>query len=1112
VIGPRGPLAARRVTAHSVVLIAAALTTLVAAAVGAALAVFAGQALPQAVRHDLSVAPGTSLTAQASVGGSQMGQVTSALRQAIGSAIHPVPFGFWQASWSNPLGLVPGKLPGPPPSAGRGNTPIVEVAAMQGVADHAVLLSGHWPAGAAGTGGAGRAGGAAGIGAAGGVAGAGGTGGAVQAAVPAPVAALLHVSVGEVLHLHDRVSGASATFQVTGLFSRRQEAAGSAAYWNLDSLPASGSSTLGGFTTYGPLVVDAAAFGSRLAVGSGTWFAQPDMAAFTGTDLSAVAGQVGALRGYVSNAPGLDGMQLTTALPTVLAGTASDLAVARSLLVISALQLFVLATAALVAVARLLVSQREGETALLTARGATRWQLTRLTAAEIVPLCGAAALAGGASGVWLARVLGGTVHAGDGTAAGGIPAHAAGTWVDALIAAAVIGLLACVAMLVPVLRAGPGAARVRRGRQGAVAAATRAGADLGLVVLAVLAGWQLRRYSAVTASAAGNGATASIDPVLVLAPALALAGGTVVMLRLLPAAARAGDRLAARGRGLTASMAGWQFSRQPLRQGGAALLLVMAVATGTLALAQHQSWTRSADDQAAFATGADLRVDLASPLPAGQTSTVTHAPGVRGAMAVSVLPVAVPSEVVAIGAGQAPGVALLRGDEASLPAARLFAAIAPRAGTGGTALSGTPAAIELTATLSPARLSPFVAQMTVIDAKGAAYQIPAGTLPADGRPHLLSAPLGGSLASYPLRLAQVSLDYVMPARKTKPLTLTVTGARLGGWAASASSPELDSLLTSSATIGPSADPDAIGWQPAARGGTLTFGAGYGQAAANPGFTPPGPAEPVNGQVTLTAGGVAPTVVPAIATRAFMAANDTSVGGTVPATIGGVQVPVKIVAQASTFPTVTGSALIMDLTTIQAFLASHSAVPLPVTQWWLATADHRAPAGLARTLPSGAAVTSRIDLAAATTSDPLSDAPQQALLAMAVAAALLAVCGFWVSIAADVRQRRGENALLAALGVAQRSAAAQLFLEKLLLSVPSAALGLVQGTVVARLLVPAVTLTPAAGPPVPPPVTLLDLPQTAALAAFIAVVPALAAAFVVIRRPDPAAELRATEAA
>ena len=39
-----------------------------------------------------------------------------------------------------------------------------------------------------------------------------------------------------------------------------------------------------------------------------------------------------------------------------------------------------------------------------------------------------------------------------------------------------------------------------------------------------------------------------------------------------------------------------------------------SVATGTLALAQHQSWTRSAADQAADTAGADVRVNLAAPL------------------------------------------------------------------------------------------------------------------------------------------------------------------------------------------------------------------------------------------------------------------------------------------------------------------------------------------------------------------------------------------------------------------------------------------------------------------------------------------------------------------
>src|SRR6201996_2690883 len=81
---PRGPLPARRLTAHWVVVAAAALTTLVAAAVAAALAAFAGQALPQAARHDLTVAPGTALTASGSFSGATLATTTDALRSAIG--------------------------------------------------------------------------------------------------------------------------------------------------------------------------------------------------------------------------------------------------------------------------------------------------------------------------------------------------------------------------------------------------------------------------------------------------------------------------------------------------------------------------------------------------------------------------------------------------------------------------------------------------------------------------------------------------------------------------------------------------------------------------------------------------------------------------------------------------------------------------------------------------------------------------------------------------------------------------------------------------------------------------------------------------------------------
>jgi hypothetical protein len=1086
VTSPRGPLPVRRMTAHWVVLAAAALTTLVAATVGAAFAAFAGQALPQAVRHDLVVAPGTTLAAAGSFASGNPAQTSAALRSSIASGLGGVSFSFWQGIWSDPLGFLAGSLPAKPASIISDNIPQLQAASLEGVTDHAVLVTGKWPgqfpASAADP---------------------------IPAALPASTAALLKLRPGDVLRVQDQDTGAPVTFILTGLYAERQSPASVSSYWPLDSIPASGSvngtGTASGYTTYGPLVVSPSTFPGRLAEGAGTWVAQPDMAGFKAAHLFGIS--------VVFGSSLLSTLTLTTNLPTVLADTGDNFAVAKSLLGISALELLVLTAAALLAVARLLAAQREGETALLTARGATRWQLTRLTAVEVIPLSLVTALIGGLAGIRLARLLGSTLY-GPGTAGGSVPdggisLGALGTWLDALTAALGIAVLSIAALLYPVLRPRRAAAQGQQGRRAMLSRATAAGADLALVTLAVLACWQLRRYSAVSTSA---GSPPAIDPVLVLAPALALAAGTVLTLRLLPAAARVVDRVSAASRGLTSALAGWQFSRQPLRQGGAALLLVMAVGTGTLALAQHQSWTRSAADQAAYVTGGDAQVNLASPVPAGATTSITGAAGVRAAMAVSVVQEATPAPMVAIDAARAPKIALLRADQSSLPPADLLRSITPSSPSGGQLINGRPLSVKFTVTLSRAPLGPVYAQFTVTDATGAAFQFSSAVFSADGRPHVLTASLGGTDAAYPLRLSQVTLFYTLPAKQPKtPVSLTIAGATPSTWTAVASSPQLVSDLSTNNMYGPSAGPRLTGWQRAPGGATLTFAPGYGQWSQAPGASPV-LTGPVAGQISLSAPNTRLAAVPAIATTAFDSTNNTHVGSIVQTTVNRTTVPAKIVAVASAFPTITGAGLVMDLSTLEAFLVSHGAAPLAVTQWWLATADGQVPASLTRALPPGATTLSSAALAAATVADPLSAAPQRALLAMTVAAALLAIFGFWVSIAADVRQRRAENAVLAALGVSQRSAAAQLFLEKLLLSTPAAALGLLLGEVVARLLVPAVTLSPTAQTPVPPPLTMFDLPQTIPLAVAVAVLPALAAALVVFRRPDPAAELRAAETA
>ena len=1084
----RGSLTLPRMNSHRLVIIAAALTTVVAAALAAALTTFSSQALPRAVRHDLANSTGTSLSVIGSVNASQAAQYDTILPSLIKSSLGGTPFGFYRADWSDPLGFVPGALPATPatPGGGAANTPIAEAASLSDVTGQAQLTSGSWP-------------------------GAPVRGQPIPTALPDTSATLLHVTVGNVLRMRDRITEGYIQFVVTGLYRPRQV---SSPYWNLSQVAPTGSTTAGGFTTFGPLTVAPAAFAGGLAVNQGTWLAEPQTASIPADQLTAVADNVNGLRANLANAQQLPSLTLTTGLPAVLDGTASDLDVARSLLAICAVLLFLLAAAALLAAARLLAGQREAESAMLTARGATRGQLVRLTAAEAIPLCVLSSAAGGVLGVLVARLVAGT-------------GPTSGAWLAAVAVAAGAVLI----MLVPALSTvAPGAARARRGRQAAISGISRAGADVALVLLAVLAGWQLRHYSAVSAGANGN---FGIDPVVVIAPALALAGGTVLALRLLPAGGKAGDRLAARGRRLTAALASWQISRQPIRQGGAALLIVLAVATGTLALSQRQSWTRSDHDQAAFSTGADVRADTSQPLSAAQVAGLARLPGVQHTMPVATVPqTATGSQLLALDSGQAANVTLLRADQSPVNAAALFGKIARTGPPPGVALPGRAAVVQLTARLGPASLglAPVTVNVSVQDADHDVYQLDAGVLPADGRPHTLTVTLGNQAGSgaqagpaqYPLRLTSVSVDYTLPARKPHgpatfavdsfsagPGTAQVAGSELGAWPAAGSSTELAGARQTNGTAGPSELP-AVNARSTSDGAlSVTFGTGYGLGAGVAGVPP----SPLDGELTLI-GTPSPSALPGIATQRFLAATNSSVGSVVQAYINGAVLPVRIVAEVATFPTVTssGGGLLVDLGSLQDVLTSGSLSPAQPNQWWLATTGGAVPAGLAGDLPSGSDITSAAGVATGLLTDPLSTVPQQALLVVAIAAAVLAITGFCVSIAAGVRQRRAENALLAALGVPPRSAAGQLCLEKLMLSLPSAVAGLILGVVLAELLVPAITLTSSATTPVPPVIIQIGWAQTLPLALAVAVLPVLAAALTIARRPDAAAALRAAEAA
>ena len=304
-----------------------------------------------------------------------------------------------------------------------------------------------------------------------------------------------------------------------------------------------------------------------------------------------------------------------------------------------------------------------------------------------------------------------------------------------------------------------------------------------------------------------------------------------------------------------------------------------------------------------------------------------------------------------------------------------------------------------------------------------------------------------------------------------------------------------------------ADPHAFGvkpvveaWHPAA--GALTFSTGTGLLIQRAGVPP----LPVTGQLALTAG--YPTApLPAIATRGFFAAANSHVGAVVSLPVGNANLPVRQVAMIRAFPVAgNGTAtVIVDQPSLQAALAAQAQPPLPVTGWWLQTAQ-----GVPPGLPHGASAVSLDRVAATLLSDPLPNVPQLALVVIAIAAAVLAAIGFVVCVVAAVNERRLQDALLAALGMGRGARTGQLCLEQFMLSLPAAAAGALIGVALAHLLVPAVTLTGGAAAAFPPVQVVTPWGWIALLAVAVAAVPVIAAAAAGAYHPDPAAQLRAGE--
>jgi ABC-type antimicrobial peptide transport system permease subunit len=1104
---------ARRARSSWLLLACVAVTVLLATGLATVLWTFAAEAIPAGAEHILAAPQGrvaglSGVVDDAGEVTTDSGQVRGTLRKAWPG----IGYQMQSAVWANPIPLSPPRAlraeASPAPDTPQPVEWQLQPAVLDGIRAQTVLTAGTWPGPPV-------------------------HGQPLPVALPVAVAHRLHAAPGSVLKSATRSGPAAAGLRVTGVFRIKNPAA---PYWAMDLVGVSGFEVSmlpgqgppGSLVVYGPAVVNPAAFTGGLTASQGSWYVLPQTAALARGDIGTLAPATSQALTSLTTLILPSGLQVTSRLPQVLAGIASTIVLARSLFTIGALALLLVAAAALVLAARLLASVREEESALLRARGATRWQLVRPVLAEALVLAAVASVVGVLAGVRLTGPLAGLgqVHLGSGPATRISPL----AWLSALIMVVV-----CAAVMAwPALHTStPDAARARQGRQARLAGIAWAGGDLAVVALAALAVWQLRGYSAVAHPAAGP---LGIDPAVAIAPALALAGVALIPLRTLPLLARAIDRATDHARRLAAAMVGWQIARRPIRQAGPVLLVVVATATTTLALAGYQSWHQSAADQAAFGVGADVRVDATQAAPL-DSETIASEPGVTAATPASIASMGTTGQLIALDAASAGRAVLLRPDLSPVPVSKLWQSITPRSKPG-LVLPGRPARLRILASLgagpgtSAAEVRKKVGstQVTAVvqDADGTTYSLPAGVLPADGEQHALVVPLSGPQGAYPMRLLSLSLTIVLPlynpARPAPNASLSIEslavaptahgpfgrpfrpGAALAAWQGAGSSPSVPTGPPGQFETPPSdgAPPSILGWHRVAGGSQqLTFNAGHDPSLAvmNNELIAPGS---IIGTVSVAVQSPY-RAVPAIATSGYLAATRLHIGSFVTVSVGGSPVLFRIVASVTRFPTVFGrnQALIADLGTVSDVLNQGQGMPLSVTTLWLSTQGGRVPH-----LPAGLSVAVRADQEATLLHNALLTTPRQAMLAIGLAAVLLGVLGFSVSVAASLRTRRTQRAVFAAMGVGRRAQAGQLCLEQLALSLPAAAVGLLAGIGLARLMVPAITLSADAAAPWPPALPVLPLGLAAALALVTAAVPAAAAALSVAHRPDPAAQLRA----
>jgi len=916
--------------------------------------------------------------------------------------------------------------------------------------------------------------------------------GMLEVAVPAVAATQLGLMVGSTLAYSGGTS--PVTLRVVATYTARDP---QAEYWSQDPLQAEGytpgylppdGAELTAVKAFGPLLVSAGSIDGIGQLSDRVEFDYaPSFATMSASQLQPLINRLGDADSNIPSDIGDIAQQVsysgTGNVP--LAQIAAALVVTSATVVVVTLLLLVLGVAALGQAARLFNDARAGDRELLRARGASGGQLLGIAVLE----AGVVGVITAALSAPLSRLVYAIVAKQPAMVAARVPSDS-GLPLSAWATSIGLGALFVAVLLVSLLgRSGTFvSAEQTRSRGRRVSGLLRSGLDLGVVVLAVVAFWQLEIYR----SPVGATSTPSVDPVLVSAPALVLLAGSLLAARLFPLLARLIDWLGSRSSGVLFRLASWEIGRRSQRATAVVLLLTLALAVGTFSQTFLATWQQSQVDQADYAVGPSVRVPAAAGQGGAQRSVLEH--GAEGTPQPVIRRIAdtgqddsdgEDTDAVVLGLTSGARAMLNHGelaaDGGSLIATRLKGSAQPARGI---RLPGNPVGISAVAQIGDASapLPGIVADVTAIvqDGAGLLTTVDLGDIPMDGAPHSVSGMLptltSGTARALPLEVVGVQTSVFLGNQATyrpnAPLethflvrSVAALGRAVGSHQATTIAAPGNSPLAwnANSSDNPGAGAQEItvpGWQVAL--GVIV----PGNVQDNPGF------------YSATAWPSADEI-PAVISTSVAHALDAKVGSTLDINFSLADVTIQIVGVTPLIPgTVDNSlltasaaagadaakafAVVVDQTALERALVQGGESGSMVDEWWVNVPAPKVAAYLA----AHRGARSRAELALQMQQDPLRVATQAALwLAIAVAAVLAAI-GFAVHSASTLAARRIELAQLRAIGLSRRSLVRLIGTESILLCALGVLFGVIVGLVLGWLAGPLIALSPNGMPAVP----------------------------------------------